>query len=372
MEDDRPPRVCIYSSRTIHSHVARCAGFEFEDVIRNVDSADLVVSTPAPYFDYGSRVSNRFSRHLGIKPFNPGLQRIDVDRQYDIFFALCMFPSDLANLSALRGWRKQSDIAVCWLDEIWAANVSLWRGQMKLLSEFDFVILNNSGSVRSVEQAIGRPCYYLPIGIDALKFCPLPNAPRRCIDVYSMGRRMAEVHRQLMSLAEMGSIYYVHDTIQNLHAKDWHEHRLLVSATAKRSRLFVAYRAKIGRNFETKGQEEIGSRYFEGAASGAVVIGSSPRTNEWDDNFDWPDSVIELPAEIHDVPDWLDDLLGDDERLARARTANVVNSLRRHDWAHRWRKVLELASLEPLPPLIARLNSLERLAGTAAAGLRAV
>ena len=36
-------------------------------------------------------------------------------------------------------------------------------------------------------------------------------------------------------------------------------------------------------------------------------------------------------------------------RLDRIRRANVTNCLRKHDWSHRWRRVLDLAGLAPMP-----------------------
>ena len=48
--------------------------------------------------------------------------------------------------------------------------------------------------------------------------------------------------------------------------------------------------------------------------------------------------------------------------MERARKNNVVHSLLRHDWAHRWRTVLDIAGLKPNAALIDRQRRLEELA----------
>lgn len=353
---ERRPRICVYSQRGLHSHVARCSEYEFEDVIADVDDVDIVVSEPTAASSIGRRISNRLARHLRVMPPNPGLSTISLNRDYDLFFALCMFPSDLGTVQAIRDWRTRCNLAVCWLDEVWAANLSMWRGQLKLLAEFDIVILNNAASVHAVEQATGRPCHYLPLGVDALRFCPYPTDAPRFIDVYSMGRRDPKIHDQLLNLTDR---YYVYDTVRRLEATSWVEHRSLVASTAKRSMFFIVQQAKEGRHFETKGQSEIGSRYFEGAAAGTVMLGSAPETAEWITNFGWRDSVIPFPDDVTNVRDWLRDLTADTERLARVRYQNVVNSLRRHDWSYRWADVLRLAEMTPLDALHDRIADLQ-------------
>ena len=56
---------------------------------------------------------------------------------------------------------------------------------------------------------------------------------------------------------------------------DYRQHRELFANMAKRSRYFLVSPAKIDRTDETRGQVEIGHRYFEGAAAGAVMIGQA-------------------------------------------------------------------------------------------------
>ena len=89
------------------------------------------------------------------------------------------------------------------------------------------------------------------------------------------------------------------------------------------------------------------------------MVGTTPKCPEWEQSFDWPDAVIEIPYETTKIADILADLDSQPERLALARYNNIVNSLRRHDWAHRWRTILRAAEMEPRQALHDRLSALE-------------
>lgn len=360
-------RICIYSQRGSQRLVSRCVGYEFEDVIAQIDDVDMLVSTPTRYFSWGTRVSNRLGRHLGIRPMNLGMKRSDVKTTYDVFLAVMMFPSDLVSLRAIPSWRRSAEVAVCWLEEIWKTNVDSWKGQMKILKNFDVVITNCAGSVDAVANAIGKPCYYVPPGVDALLFSPYPEEPNRCIDVYSLGRRSPNLHDALVRLASSSSLFYVYDTVLRLETDRFFEHRSLIANTAKRSKLFLVNEAKAGREFETGQQAEIGFRFFEGAAAGTVMLGSAPQTTQWQEHFGWADAVVELPSNMADLGEWLAHLSGQEQRLSNVRHTNVINSLRRHDWSYRWERILELASIGPRPALSSRMSALRDLASQGSA-----
>jgi len=140
------------------------------------------------------------------------------------------------------------------------------------------------------------------------------------------------------------------------------QHRSLVANIAKRSRYFLANVAKINYRSETHGQSEIGFRFFEGAAAGTVMIGEHPENEAFRKHFDWPDAVIQVPYDTANIAEVLADLDSQPERLERIRKNNIVQCLLRHDWAYRWRAILEMVGLEPRPGLLAREERLRKLA----------
>jgi hypothetical protein len=96
-----------------------------------------------------------------------------------------------------------------------------------------------------------------------------------------------------------GGIFYVYDTtsLSDADTLDHREHRDLVASLAKRSRFFLVAPAKMDASGECQGQSEIGSRYYEGAAAGAVLIGSKPDGDPFQELFGWPDAVVDINAD---------------------------------------------------------------------------
>jgi hypothetical protein len=228
------------------------------------------------------------------------------------------------------------------------------------------VCLSFAGSVEAVRRTVGRPCHHLPIGVDVLRFTPFPHRPARSIDVYAMGRRVEWLHRALLREAAKGELFYVYDTVPSafIQPRDHVEHRDLVASFAKRSRSFVTFPAKVDHKDETRGQSELGTRFFEGAAAGAVLIGEAPTGPAFRAEFDWPDSLIEVTDE-RALLEWLERCRRQPEQIEAIGIRNAVEALRRHDWLQRWARILELSGLEPTERWIQRKRRLEELAAAA-------
>jgi hypothetical protein len=161
------------------------------------------------------------------------------------------------------------------------------------------------------------------------------------------------------------SFLYVYDTTRQGTAMSWAESRLLTASLIKRSKFFVAYdhtvvdRGGISKDFN---ERSISTRYFEGAAGGAVMIGTAPACPEFERLFDWEDALIEIPANPENLSEILAGLSARPERLQRISTVNAVQSLRRHDWAHRWDEVLKALGLSRTKKMQQRLDELDELA----------
>ena len=109
-------------------------------------------------------------------------------------------------------------------------------------------------------------------------------------------------------------------------------------------------------------QEEIGSRHFEGAAGGAVMIGEPPQCATFHTHFDWPDAVVRMQWNTDRPYDVIRALEEDPERVARIRADNLRHSLLRHDWVYRWQQVLDVVGMQGTPALHARKRMLLRFA----------
>lgn len=366
-------RVCVASLRGVNHLVAWATNYEFEDVICGVDEVDLFSLQPG--WAYPPR--RWLVRRLVWRPIlyqlgaqlNPGLQPLGLAKDYELFVFVCTNPGDLVYLNALRGWKQRCKTKICFIFEFYSGRLREYAFPLRLLEPFDHIILNSSGSVEAVQRLTGKMCHHVPVGVDALRFSPFPDPPARCIDVYSMGRRWEVAHQTLLTMAKRKDIFYVYDTIPGLllQTRDYKQHRDLVANLAKRSRFFITYPAMLEDEAETRGQSEAGSRFFEGAAAGAVLLGRAPKASAFAKDFDWPDAVVDIGSDEAALRATLARLKTEPERLQALSHRNATEALRRFDWAYRWKEILKIAGLPPTPRLTQREQHLTHLATLAAA-----
>jgi hypothetical protein len=348
----------------------RCGLYEAQDVLASIDDVDFICLEQG----WGGRV-NQFWLRLPLYHdvsrklvfVNPGLQRVRLKREYDLFIAVLQDFSDLPYINAIDGWRDQVKKSVCWIDEVWAATIPGYKYWLHALNQFDYVFIGCKGSVAPLSSAIGRSCHWLPGGADTLRFSPYPNPPARVIDVYSIGRKRRGIHESLLRAAGVGEIFYVYDTFiaSDVDVYDHEQHRDVYANLSKRSRYFLVAAAKMDSN-ETQGQVEVGYRYYEGAAAGAVMIGDVPNCEAFRESFPWPDSVLPIQPDGSDVIEVLQALNSDPARVSTIHRINAAEALLRHDWVYRWKEMFRVARIDPLPGMLARERKLKELADLAA------
>lgn len=131
---------------------------------------------------------------------------------------------------------------------------------------------------------------------------------------------------------------------------------------AKRSKYFLVSPGKMNLPEETGGQVEIGYRYFEGIASGAVMLGQAADCEAFRELFPWPDAVVELRPDGSDTLRVIAQLQADPARVAAIGRRNTADALLRHDWIYRWKAIFQHCGIEPSPGMIAREQHLQGLA----------
>lgn len=356
-------RVLIVSQRDARVGLAQALQFEFEDEVRRLDAADLVSPVRS---EFPSRISRRAGEVIEV--VSPQLSealaggRPSVRGPYDLAVVVAGGLADLQFVWPLSWIFRSARATVCVIDELWREGLAARRGELRLLGRFDHVFAGTAGSVDAVSDLTGRPSSYLPPSVDALALCPFPDPAQRVIDVYSMGRRAPETHAALLEVTDRRRWFYLYDTISGGRAPDFRMHRRHLRDVLVRSRYFLAYPGKRDSQAETAGQEEIGYRYFEGAAAGAVLVGEAPRGPWFERLFDWEDAIVPLPYGCADPAAVAAALDLAPEREARIRAASVAGALRRHDHLHRWAEVLRRAGLPETPAMADRRRALETLA----------
>jgi hypothetical protein len=358
-----PPRVLIVSLRRLQPQVSRGLRFEFEDHVRALDAADLAMpdgpGIASPLVRRAARIAER------VAPGVTGLlarERLPLAPRYDLLFVALETLADLPLLQPLDWLRRRAAVSTCFVDEVWCKGLRERTGELRLLRQFDQLLVGTAGSVEEVQALTGRPCRYLAPSVDAAALCPYPEPVARAIDLYAMGRRSPRTHQAMLELAERRRWLYLYDTVQGSWMPSHQDHRRLLGSLLRRTRYFLAYPGKVDVASETGGQQEIGFRYFEGAAAGAVLVGEAPATPWFGRLLDWPDAVVPLPWGSTEPEQVLAPLEADAPRVERVRRASVAGSLLRHDHVHRWAEVLQCVGLAETTAMAQRRLVLERLA----------
>jgi hypothetical protein len=358
------------SGRNFSKETFHCGHYEAQDVLAEVDDVDLVCLEPRRGYEFKEFWQRRLMFHdisRRVIFANPGFNKVRLTREYDLFLVRCQTEKDLPQVNAIEGWKDRCKTSVCWIDELWAAQIPEAKYWLHALTQFDHLFTSCLGTVGPLSEAIGRPVHWLPAAVDTLRFTPYPGPPARVIDVYSIGRRREEIHERLFQAAKRKEIFYIHDTFLASLSKvyDHREHRDHFANVAKRSRYFMVAPGKVDSIAENQGQDEVGHRYCEGAAAGAVMIGQAPRGEAFRQMFDWPDAVIPARTDGSDILDVLAELASNPARVSAAAQNNAVGALIRHDWVYRWNEVLRVAGLEPSERMISRERELKELAAMA-------
>jgi hypothetical protein len=365
--------VLVLSMRRLSNLVAYCAFYEFEDIIVELTGADRFDVGAARSLDFSRRVFKVLRHSTGSRKLAwacaPKPTPVEIERRYELFFPVFTHPHELFALASIPDWRKRCRLAACYILEMWQHQLPKYL--LELLREFDHIFVGVHHPIDEVSRITGRPCSYLPIAADVMRFAPYPGFPERVIDVSYIGRRSSVTHEALIALAADSTVFYYYDTVaasglddkqRTFRVQSPSEHRLLLANLLKRTRYYVANRALANDPRFTRGRQEISGRFYEGAASGTVMLGEAPESEPFKRQFDWEDAVISMPFDSPDVGRILADLDNSPQRLAAIRANNLRNAAMRHDWTHRLRAVYEKMGLPPTGAMIARERRLEALA----------
>lgn len=304
------------------------------------------------------RIRRKISGHHA-----PLLQPARVTGDWDILFFVCQFIEEVQEIEQLAGWRERSRRAVIFLLEGWTSTFDDYPREIALLSRFDQVFVLNGSSLAALRARVSAPVTQLNTACDVIAAAPPPGPPARAIDMICFGRWHEPHHTALVRLSQDEGLFYYYDVWRGLRATDWDAVRRRNADLIRRSRYYLVWEPDAWHQPWRNGRGRdiaLSTRYFEGIAGGAVLLGSAPAgCPEYDAAFDWPDALVPLGDDPVAVIHALD---ADPLRVMRARKFNIRNALRRHDWAHRWAEVLRTLGLPLTEAHTARLARLNLMA----------
>src|SRR5690606_7329206 len=167
-------RVLVVSHRRRPAHLSRCTLHESEHLITQFDAADVLYPEKPEVNGlsiWKRRVLRRGYQWFGV---HPQLRRAKslVDREYDLVFVCCEDVGDLLGIGPIDAWIGAAKHKVCYVEEMWAADVPRRRHETVLLRRFDHVLLSCAGAVEPLARAIDRPVSFLAPSVDAVGFFP--------------------------------------------------------------------------------------------------------------------------------------------------------------------------------------------------------
>ena len=365
----KSPRILVVSVRGFRFQAANCCIYELEDLLLDLESAQLYTPIPDRQFDLARKIYRGTKYISGSDKIASNFARFKRDLvlegEYDLLFAVLDNPWQFHLLESIEGWRDRCRHTACFITEMWQPDLQNSRLFKEPWSNFDRIFLGVTQCVAGLNKLIEPPVTYIPPAVDTLRFAPDPDPPERFIDVSYVGRRSPDIHHALLERAAQDNFFYYHDTIRGkLEIGNPREHRILLANLFQRSRYNITNYAKFNSTEETGGTQEIGYRFFEGAAAGTVMVGVPPAGEAFRRYFDWEQPIIEVDLSGKAVVEAIAELDKRPEQLFRMSRRNVANCLLKHDWSYRWRDMLATFKLEPSAAVVQREKYLHQLAAS--------
>ena len=351
----------LLSTRASRMTMSRGLTYEYEDVFAACDPDLVIDSREVPVSDM-KRKAWRSRKAAEVL-----LDRRAASGGDELVFAFAQCPPDLADHFAFLADIKAAGTSAAYIEELYITDVDELQVDIgRFLEQLDHVFVGCHASAAALDEKIDTPVSYLMPAVDLDRFASGPWPPD-AVDVFAMGRRNPDLHDALVRWAEADrSRFYQYDTFtRNPFIHDHRQHRAKLADFIRRTRYFVVNEARVGATDVTGGQREIGYRFFEGAASGTVMIGPQVGAPMYAEIFPWEEPVAFVDASGDDLAVRLEELDEDPERRAGIRRRNVRGTLLRHDPAHRWRQVLDTLGLEEPEGVGERIDRLAVRAETA-------
>jgi hypothetical protein len=305
---------------------------DFEDAVAAASDVDLL---PVPLY-------SRRAQLQGLLRGKP-LRAVSARRpHYDVCFLVAMAPYWIPSLRYVRNLRNIADRVIVYLFDSWLGDLPDLQADRDLWSLVDDVVVSFKHTADPY--AAGLPCrvHYLPQAAETRWFAPRDGD--RPIDVLSLGRRLPEVHSQLLEISRRRDLFYHYKTHEAPQVMDFRENQEFIGRLGQLSHAHVSWSVNRTNPQRRDEGEAITARWFESAASGAVVIGAAPQTEEFARLFPYPDFVLTLdpedPARTEEV---VDRARSESRAAERRELAEYVRTT--HTWDRRWREIVEVCAL---------------------------
>jgi len=261
----------------------------------------------------------------------------------DVLWAILMGPSDFL-LDAYRGWSDSAGKKILYLFDTFESQIPAIN-RILTCARWDLTITSFHGAVPMLEERTQRKWYAVPQGVIANRFQPGASA-ERLIHFSSYGRRLDWAHRSLLEYCRHNSKYYDYTTSawmrndvspqENYTHYAWHLAHSLFS---------ICWPVEMTSPGRVSTFSPVTCRWFETAASGAVIVGKPPAEPGFSNLFG-RDLVVPLEVESPSlVSDQWEDLWNRREILLKIAAERRAEMVSQWTWDGRIYDILALLGL---------------------------
>jgi Glycosyl transferases group 1 len=330
----RALRVLIPTNRDHFRRLSYGSALHFEDAVAEMSDADLLpVALPTRRARLAALKEGRLLRP--VEPPRP---------KYDICLFVTLDPWWMPSLSQVEGLRDVADRVVVYLYDSWLAHINLLRGRhRRVWSMVDHLFVSFAHSRDAYAAVLDCPVHYLPQAVPEDLFHPYRRD--RPIDILSFGRRDPTLHRQLLGLARREDLFYYFRLFQRAclpEAKDLRDSQELLGRLCQSSGVQIHWSVESTDAARAEQGSPITARWFEAAASGAVVVGRQPKSPEFGRLFPYEGFVREVDPRnrVETERVVLEAISEREDRAERVALAEHVRT--QHTWKARWREIAEV------------------------------
>lgn len=373
MSDAEPssePSILIISQRDRPDGFGRQPAYisflEAEETLAAATGADIVSidASPSDRRVRARRIAGRQLRrlaHSGVAlPPTPSVRaagpRIELPREhYDVGVFVGFTNWDLPLLERLPEVRHSCAHLLAWLPEVWASDLDRRQARYEAFGLLDSLYIGMDAASGILADLTPTPVHYVPLAVDTARFSPSGPEQPRPIDVLGIGRRDPELHEHLLDWSRKTSRLYIYDTMSGAVVPDQTEHRANLGDTYARTNVALTSFAKSNMPEVTRGEREIPGRLWEALAAGAHMIGLPP-DESLQKRVVGEAVVREMPNDAAAAVEMIDELVTGDYQARRVAATQLA--LRRHDWAHRWAQIFNLAGIKVPRGIETRIENL--------------
>jgi hypothetical protein len=246
---------------------------DFEAEICRVAGAEPVVVPPRRLPRLVRRFTMPGTRYARLGALVP---RAGFPVGADVLWVVLMGPEDFP-LWFHKGWDRHVGRKVLYLFDSFEHQLPSLR-RLLARTKWDLTVTSFPAAVPMLEQLTGRSWHAVLQGVLAERFYPLPDGAEPAIAFSSYGRRVPAVHAALRPFAAKSGRHYDYTVAEGIQpGLDPRENYEIYAWHLRQSWFTFSWPVELTHAARARTFSPVTCRWFEAAASGAVIVGDSPK-----------------------------------------------------------------------------------------------